>query len=83
MRLHLEVEPPRIWYYPIFLNFYTLVILLQVDPTFGDELEIVYDGFYKTKDISTITWSSIPNVEHYHWLRSLIHHFLLIARQIT
>jgi hypothetical protein len=32
-----EVEPPRAWYYRISPNFRALVILLQVDPTSGDE----------------------------------------------
>ncbi len=35
--IHLEVEPPRAWYYRIFPNSRTLVILLQVNPVFGDE----------------------------------------------
>jgi hypothetical protein len=38
------------------------VILLQIDLASGDELEIVYEGFYKTKDTSIFAWSSIPNV---------------------
>jgi hypothetical protein len=49
------------------------VILLQIDPAFGDEPEIVYEGCYKTKDIFIFTWSSIPSVGHYRWLRSPIH----------
>jgi hypothetical protein len=28
----------------------TLVILLQVNPAFGDELEIVYEGCYEIED---------------------------------
>jgi hypothetical protein len=62
----LEVERSQAWYYPISPNFRTLVILLQVDLTFGDKLEIVYEDFYKTKDISIFAWSSIPDVGHYH-----------------
>jgi len=57
----------------MFLNFHTLVILLQVDPTSGDELETVYEGCYKIKESSIFAWSSILNIRHYHWLRSLIH----------
>ncbi len=67
-----EVDPPRTWYYLISLNSRTLVILLQVDPTFGDEPETVYEGCYETKDTSIFTWSSIPGVRHYRWLRGPI-----------
>jgi hypothetical protein len=49
------------------------VILLQVDPAFDDELETVYEGFYKIENTSIFAWSSIPDVGHYHWLHSLIH----------
>jgi hypothetical protein len=43
----LEIDPQWAWYYRIFSNFRTLVILLQIDPTYGDEPEIVYEGCYK------------------------------------
>jgi hypothetical protein len=72
VRLHLEVEPPRAWYYCISLNSRTLVILLQVDPVFGDEVETVYKGFVETKDTCIFTWSSIPGVGYYCWLRGPI-----------
>jgi predicted Fe-S protein YdhL (DUF1289 family) len=49
------------------------VILLQVDPISGDELEIVCEGCYETEDTSIFAWSLVLNVEHYHWLRSSIH----------
>jgi len=52
MRACLEVEPPRAWYYCISPNSRTLVILLQVDPTSGDEPETVYEGCYETEDTS-------------------------------
>jgi hypothetical protein len=68
----LEVEPPRTWYYRIPLNFRTLVILLQVDPIYDDELEIICEGFYETKNTSIFAWFSIPSVGHYHWLRDPI-----------
>jgi hypothetical protein len=48
------------------------VILLQIDPTSGDEHETICEGCYKTKDASTFAWSSIFGVGHYHWLRGLI-----------
>ncbi len=41
---HLEIDPPWTWYYHIFLNFRTLVILLQIDPAFGDKLETICEG---------------------------------------
>jgi hypothetical protein len=68
----LEVDPPRAWYYCIFPNSCTLVMLLQVDPTSSDEPEIVCEGCYETKDTSIFTRSSIFGVGHYRWLRSLV-----------
>jgi len=72
-----EVEPPQTWYYRIFLNSPTLVILLQVNPALGDELEIVYKSFYETKYTFIFIWSSIFSVGHYHWLHGLICELLL------
>ncbi len=68
----LEVEPPRIWYYRISSNSRTLVILLQVDPAFGDEPETICEGCYETEDISIFAWSLVPSVGHYRWLRGRI-----------
>jgi len=68
----LEVEPLRAWYYRISPNSRTLVILLQVDLASGDEPETVCEGYYETKDTSIFTWSSIPGVGHYRWLRDPI-----------
>jgi len=48
------------------------VILLQIDPTSGDKLETVYEGYYETEDISIFAWSSDPGIGHYHWLRGPI-----------
>ncbi len=48
------------------------MILLQIDPTFGDKPKTSYEGCYKTKDVSIFTWSSVPNVGHYRWLRGPI-----------
>ncbi len=48
------------------------MILLQVNPTSNDEPEIIYEGCYKTKDTSIFRWSSIPGIEHHHWLRGSI-----------
>ncbi len=59
------------------------MILLQVDPTFGDEPEIVYEDCYKTENNFIFTWSSIPDVGHYHWLHGLIRRLFLITRQTT
>jgi hypothetical protein len=55
MWAHLEVEPPRAWYYHISPNSCTLVILLQVDPASGDELETVCEGCYQTENTSIFT----------------------------
>jgi hypothetical protein len=68
----LEVEPPRAWYYRISLNSRTLVILLQVDLTFGDEPKTIYEGCYETKDTSIFAWFSVLDVGHYHWLHGPI-----------
>jgi hypothetical protein len=57
VRIHLEVEPPRAWYYRISPNSRTLVILLQVDPASSDELKTVCEGCYETEDTSIFTWS--------------------------
>ncbi len=51
VRAHLEVEPPRAWYYRISPNFRTMVILLQIDLAFSDKPEIVCEGYYKTKNM--------------------------------
>jgi hypothetical protein len=64
---------PRAWYYCISPNSCTLVILLQVDPTFGDELETIYEGCYETKDTSIFAWFSVPDIGHYRWLCDPIH----------
>jgi hypothetical protein len=68
----LEVNPPQAWYYHISPNFHTLVILLQVDHTFGDEPKTICEGGYETKNTSIFAWSSILGIGHYHWLHDLI-----------
>jgi hypothetical protein len=68
-----KIEPLWAWYYCISPNFHTLVILLQVDFDFCDELETIYEGFYKIKNIFIFTWSSIFGVRHYYWLHGLIY----------
>jgi len=72
VRVRFEVEPPRAWYYRISPNSHTMVILLQVDPASGDELEIVCEGCYETEDTSIFAWSSVPGVGHYRWLHGLL-----------
>jgi hypothetical protein len=49
VRTHLEVDPFWAWYYHISPNSHTLIILLQVDPAFGEEPKTIYGGCYKTK----------------------------------
>jgi len=68
VRTRLEVEPPRAWYYRISPNSRTLMILLQVDPASGDELETICESCYETENTSIFVWSSIPGVGHYRWL---------------
>jgi hypothetical protein len=72
-----EIEPPQVWYYRIFSNSHTFVILLQIDPVSGDEPEIIFESFYKTKNTFIFTWPSIPGVAHFHWLRNPIRQLLL------
>jgi len=72
VHVYLEVEPLRAWYYCISPNSHTLVILLQVDPIFNDELEIICEGYYETEDTSIFTWFSVPSIGHYRWLRGPI-----------
>ncbi len=45
------------------------MILLQVNPTSGDEPETVCEGCYEIEDTSIFAWSSIPRIGHYRWLR--------------
>jgi len=73
VRVRLEVEPLRAWYYSILPNSRTLVILLQVDPASSDEFETVCEGCYETEDTSIFAWSSVPDVGHYRWLCGPIH----------
>jgi hypothetical protein len=49
------------------------MILLQINPIFGDELEIVYEGYYETKNTSIFAWFLILGIEHYCWLHGPIH----------
>ncbi len=72
MRTRLEIEPLRARYYRISPNSRTLVILLLVNPTSGDEPKTICESCYETKDTSIFTWSSVPGVGHYCWLHGLI-----------
>jgi len=72
MHIRLEINPPQAWYYCISLNSRTMVILLQADPTSGDELETIHESWYEIEDTSIFTWSSIPGVGHYRWLHGPI-----------
>jgi hypothetical protein len=73
VRTCLEVEPLQAWYYHISPNSRTLLILLQIDPAFSDELESVCEGCYKNKNISIFAWSLVLGIRHYCWLRNPIH----------
>ncbi len=72
VRARLEVNPLQSWYYHIYPNSRTLVILLQVNPAFGDKPETIYEGCYETKNTTIFAWSSIFGVGHYHWLHGPI-----------
>jgi hypothetical protein len=45
---------------------------LEVELAFSDELETICEGCYDTEDTSIFTWSSVPGVGHYRWLRGPI-----------
>jgi len=83
VRAHLEVEPPRAWYYRISPNSRTLVVLLQVDLASGDEPETVCEGCYETEDTSIFAWSSVLGVGHYRWLHGPIRRLPPNTRRIT
>ncbi len=80
MHAHLEIEPPQAWYYRIFPNSRTLVILLQVDPASGDEFKTICEDCYKTEDTFIFTWSLVPDVGHYRWLCGPIRQLLLNSK---
>jgi hypothetical protein len=65
---YLEGEPLWAWYYRIFPNSRTLVILLQVNPASGDKPKIICEGCYKIEDTFIFAWSLILGIGHYHWL---------------
>jgi hypothetical protein len=52
------------------------VILLQVDPTSGDEPKTICEGCYETEDTYIFAWSSVPDVGHYRWLHGPIRRLL-------
>jgi hypothetical protein len=49
-----------------------MVILLQVDPIFGDEPKVVCESCYEIEDTSIFAWSLVHGVGHYRWLRDSI-----------
>jgi len=53
-----------------------MVILLQVDPTFGDEPRTVCENYYEIENTFIFAWFPILDVEHYHWLCGLIRQLL-------
>jgi hypothetical protein len=58
------------------LSYFTellhLVILLQIDPVFDDKPKTVCEGCYEIENTFIFTWSLVPGVRHYYWLRGLI-----------
>ncbi len=83
MHVRLKVEPPRAWYYRISPNSHTLLILLQVNPAFGDELKTVYEGYYETEDTFIFARFSVLDVRHYRWCTVQFVDYLLITRRTT
>jgi hypothetical protein len=73
VRLCFEVEPLQAWYYDIFSNFHTLVILVQVELAFNDEPKTICKGFYEILDTSIFAWFLVFDVGHYCWLCDPIH----------
>ncbi len=81
VRAHLEIDPLRAWYYHIFLNSCTLVVLLQVDLASSDEPKIVCESCYETEDTSIFGWFLILDVTHYYWLHCKIHRLFLNSKE--
>ncbi len=52
------------------------MILLQVDPAFGDKAQTVCEACYDIEDTFIFAWSLVPGVGHYRWLRGLIRRLL-------
>ncbi len=48
------------------------MILLQISFASGDELETIYEGYYKIEDTFIFAWFSVPDVGHYRGLCNLI-----------
>jgi hypothetical protein len=65
VHVRFQVEPPRAGCYCISLNSRTLVILLQVNLAFSDELEFVCEGYYETKYTSIFAWFLVLGVGHF------------------
>ncbi len=63
VHISLEVEPPQAWYYRIFLNSCTLMILLQIDPASGHEPETVYGGCSKLKTFLSLHGLQFPTLD--------------------
>ncbi len=59
------------------------MILLQVDPAFGDELETIYECCYEIENIFIFLWFSIPVLDIIVGCVVQFVDCLLIARQIT
>ncbi len=52
------------------------MILLRVNPTSGDEPETICEGSNKIENTFIFAWSSIFDIRHYSWVRSLIRQLL-------
>ncbi len=83
VRPHLEIKPFRIWYDQIFLNSFTLVILLQVDPTFSDEPEIICESFYEIENTLFLHGLQFSTLDITIGCIVRFVDYFLITRQIT
>jgi len=60
------------------LSYFSDFVVSQL--AFGDEPEIICEGFYEIEDLSIFAWSSIPDIGHYRWLRGSIRQLLLNSK---
>jgi hypothetical protein len=77
--LILKLNPFKPSTIAFFSNSHTLVILLQIDPASGDELETVCEGCYEIEN----TWFLVLDVDIIIGCTVQFVDCLLIARQIT
>jgi hypothetical protein len=83
VRIHLEVEPPRAWYYHKSSNFHTLVILLQIDLLLTMNLKLSMKVVMRLKTVTSLCGLQFPMLDIIIGCTIRFVNCLLIARRIT